>query len=314
MDQKFDITQSLFDFDKTRLLLSLKHYLVTKDITLEKDSKKRVVKKDWLNLWKSKVEIYLKDFYENVYENETTAESLLITDEILLKRHVSLITDEGITDDVIPYIFILELSLFSPYYEIWDGDDFSLDGSKSLLEKFSKRIGRFKKTFYKSLYPFNRKAYLNNVKLVASEMLKIDSRYVDTCLSTYETALKNNYKNCDSGMYGVSTLGTTLTNGSYYQNLDILLSPEFMASQAARLEVALIEIILKVGNDLPLAINILKRHSDEASFLYIHTVELRLSDDYNKALIKDAEESLEIIDKSLKSMEQNIYIYKKRRR
>lgn len=314
MDFKYDITQFTLSYDQLKLTLSLKYQLVLKDITLEKDEKKKVVKKDWLHLWKSKLELFLQNTYEEAYKTPCNGEQLLIVEENLLKTKFKDLSKE-LGDLKVPlYLMLLDLSLYSPYYEIWDGDDFTSDGSPTLVEKFSKRVGKFKKHFSNTLYNYDRKSYINNLKLFVKECFGVDPIYVNLFSDTCSQNMKFIYKKSSEGLIGASSIGTILTSGAHQQNLNMLISPEFVASQSAKFQTAFTEIILDKSKDVELAQALIYKHSEEMCYLYNKIIALKLSPNKNKAIIKDAEEAYEILGNSVSDMEKSILKFDKNKK
>lgn len=188
-----DVSQFLLDLNQVKLMISAQYNLIKKDVLGERELDRKESKEDWMNLWKEKMNNYLKRVAEDV-KGEKPKDNYIIEDDYELKNEFNKEIEKIGDSKFQIYLILIEIALFRPYYPIISDvasglaeDEIATGRFKELLDSCS---NNFKELTNKNLYKLDEKIWLTQNRILAQEILQQDGFIIDKINTSYEKSIK----------------------------------------------------------------------------------------------------------------------------
>jgi len=325
------------NIEQTQVLFSLQYQIILNDILIERKNQEKEIKMKWASEWKKYIECELVNLAKDISPTQNYGLYLNLTKlrEVIEKLRKTL---NGNNTPL--YLILLEVVLFRPYFPLNEEKTKKVKSDeKEILnqcEMFAYFMGidrsyveKFRKSYSKAINSISGRyknillgALIGTVTCaVAAGFLAgaIAVAIVETGTLTGAAAVSFALAVLGGGAIaaggfgmaggiavvvgGGALLGAGLGSG-VGATLNLLSSPDFALSQAAKLEVVMKEIILGAQRDVRFAQELFKQYKKAIESLENELFKFKMVSQQNKQKIKDTEKSIKYLKIELERMKK----------
>ena len=316
--------------EQTGLLFSLQYKIIEDQVKQETNDEKKKKKQAWMYRWLHQTSLYL---------NEVLKSSCTVLTDIFSMSRLYVKINEENKSNTWKYLILLECSLYEPFYPLGNSDEDKamakgIKRDKECLKKTLAEIAKLLEIDSKYVDIF-RKKYRSAIKRLSNYYSKlawtISGVAIVTALAAifFQPALvavlaKGGLSGAAAsssvmamlgggavasgglgivGGWAVLVGGGFLLGGGIGAGTFISIAsnaPDFVLSQAARLEVVLKEIIMGMQNDIKTFQAILLKQQEQIAKIKVELIRLQQDQKKHKEEIKNLKKSIEYLEKLCK--------------